>query len=90
MKLNHAITFPISLLFFLPGVIVRILLLTSHTRPTDLCDYLVMSTHKWLGNVKTAGIVVYADSVAPPLPPAISFGYDKGILLHGDTVAQVR
>ena len=56
-------------------------------RPTDVCDYLVMSTHKWLGNVKTAGLVVYADRMAPPLPHAISFGYDKG-MLHGETTAQ--
>ena len=47
-------------------------------RPTDVCHYLVMSTHKWLGNVKTAGLVVYAEGVAPPMPHAVSFGYDKG------------
>ena len=57
-------------------------------RPTDICDYLVMSTHKWMGNVKTAGLVVYADGVAPPLPHAISFGYDGG-MLRKETVVQV-
>ena len=57
-------------------------------RPTDICDYLVMSTHKWMGNVKTAGLVVYADCVAPPLPHAVSFGYDGG-MLRGDNAAQV-
>ena len=58
-------------------------------RPTDICDYLVMSTHKWMGNVKTAGVVVYSESIAPPLPHAVSFGYDKGMLCGG-TAAQVR
>ena len=58
-----------------------------NNRPTDICDYLVMSTHKWMGNVKTAGFVVYAESMPPPLPHAVSFGYEKGIL-HGETAAQ--
>ena len=57
-------------------------------RPTDICDYLVMSTHKWMGNVKPAGLVVYADGVAPPLPHAISFGYDRG-MLRKETAVQV-
>ena len=58
-------------------------------RPTDICDYLVMSTHKWMGNVKTAGLVVYADGVAPPLPHAVSFGYDGAMLRDGETAVQV-
>ena len=39
-------------------------------------DYFVMSTHKWLSNVKTCGLVLYRDPQQPPLPPAISFGWE--------------
>lgn len=54
-------------------------------------DYYVLSTHKWLGNVKTAGIVRWRrissamiqeqksvqtkNILAPIFPPAVSFGY---------------
>ena len=38
-------------------------------------DYWVMSTHKWLGNVKTCGLVLWSDKVVCPEPPAVSFGY---------------
>eukprot|EP00111_Clytia_hemisphaerica_P016719 TCONS_00049577-protein len=37
-------------------------------------DYFVMSTHKWIGNTKTCGIIRYKDQA--PLPPAISFGWE--------------
>ena len=66
-----------------------LLLNLQFLRPTDICDYLVMSTHKWMGNVKTAGLVVYADRVAPPLPHAVSFGYDGAMLNGGETAVQV-
>jgi selenocysteine lyase/cysteine desulfurase len=26
------------------------------------CDYWVMSTHKWLGNIKTAGFLIYKEN----------------------------
>ena len=40
-------------------------------------DYWVMSTHKWLGNVKTSGFLIYGDNaLVPNSPVGISFGYD--------------
>ena len=40
-------------------------------------DYWVMSTHKWLGNIKTAGFLIYKDDVIiPNSPVGISFGFD--------------
>jgi selenocysteine lyase/cysteine desulfurase len=39
-------------------------------------DYFVMSTHKWLCNVKTCGIIRFGEKSRPPNPPAISFGWD--------------
>jgi formylglycine-generating enzyme required for sulfatase activity/2-polyprenyl-3-methyl-5-hydroxy-6-metoxy-1,4-benzoquinol methylase len=46
----------------------------------------VLSTHKWLGNVKTCGVVRWreqggeASSLLPvPEPPAISFGYRRSV-----------
>ena len=39
-------------------------------------DYFVMSSHKWLCNVKTCGIIRFGGSCPPPNPPAISFGWD--------------
>ena len=38
-------------------------------------DYWVMSTHKWIANVKTCGVVLWNDTVDCPKPPAVSFGY---------------
>ena len=38
-------------------------------------DYWVMSTHKWIANVKTCGIILWSDQVDCPEPPAVSFGY---------------
>ena len=38
-------------------------------------DYWVMSTHKWMANVKTCGIVLWSDKVDCPEPPAVSFRY---------------
>lgn len=35
-----------------------------------------MSTHKWLCNVKTCGIIRYGEKTPAPNPPAISFGWD--------------
>lgn len=41
-------------------------------------DYYALSTHKWLANVKTCGILFYNENAAlPNHPPAISFGYKK-------------
>eukprot|EP01062_Namystynia_karyoxenos_P015652 TRINITY_DN1568_c0_g1_i1.p1 TRINITY_DN1568_c0_g1~~TRINITY_DN1568_c0_g1_i1.p1 ORF type:complete len:1371 (+),score=475.37 TRINITY_DN1568_c0_g1_i1:150-4262(+) len=40
-------------------------------------DYYVMSTHKWLGNIKTCGIVRYHHGVPPPTAAAISFGHGR-------------
>ncbi|XP_057311153.1 uncharacterized protein LOC130648998 isoform X1 [Hydractinia symbiolongicarpus] len=37
-------------------------------------DYFVMSTHKWIGNVKTCGVVLYKTEA--PSPPVISFGWE--------------
>ena len=42
-----------------------------------------------MGNVKTAGLVVYADRVPPPLPHGVSFGYDGAMLNGGETAVQV-
>jgi len=39
-------------------------------------DFFVMSTHKWISNVKTCGIVVFKDLNSAPCPPAISFGWE--------------
>jgi hypothetical protein len=36
-----------------------------------------MSSHKWLCNVKTCGIIRFSDSCQPPNPPAISFGWNQ-------------
>ena len=39
-------------------------------------DYWIMSTHKWLANVKTCGVIMWRGcSVDYPNPPAVSFGY---------------
>ena len=38
-------------------------------------DYWVMSTHKWISNVKTCGVVLWGENVDCPEPPAVSFGY---------------
>ena len=38
-------------------------------------DYWVMSTHKWISNVKTCGLVLWSEHVDCPEPPAVSFGY---------------
>ena len=35
-----------------------------------------MSTHKWIGNIKTCGIIRFGERALPPNPPAISFGWD--------------
>ena len=35
-----------------------------------------MSTHKWIGNIKTCGIIRFGEKALPPNPPAISFGWD--------------
>jgi len=40
-------------------------------------DYFVMSTHKWISNVKTCGVVVFKDVNSAPTPPAISFGWEN-------------
>jgi len=41
-------------------------------------DYYAMSTHKWLSNIKTCGILFWSESAAlPNQPPAVSFGYKK-------------
>ena len=47
-------------------------------------DYFVMSTHKWLGNIKTCGIIRFGDEALPPNPPAISFGWDLPAEGHDD------
>jgi len=41
-------------------------------------DFFVMSTHKWISNVKTCGIVLFKDLESAPCPPAISFGWEHG------------
>jgi len=40
-------------------------------------DYFVMSTHKWISNVKTCGVVVFKDVNSAPTPPAFSFGWEN-------------
>ena len=35
-----------------------------------------MSTHKWLSNVKTCGVVIFRDPAGAPAPPNISFGWE--------------
>lgn len=50
------------------------LLLGNNRDVLKKIDFFVMSTHKWLGNVKTCGIIRFKDHA--PLPPAISFGWE--------------
>ena len=38
-------------------------------------DYYVMSTHKWLGNIKTCAVVRINDGATVPEPVGISFGH---------------
>jgi 5-histidylcysteine sulfoxide synthase len=38
-------------------------------------DYYVMSTHKWLGNIKTCAVVRIEGNATVPEPVGISFGY---------------
>ena len=50
-------------------------------------DYFVMSTHKWISNVKTCGLVIYKDVEKHPIPPAISFGWEPlKVRLIGNSV----
>ena len=53
-------------------------------------DYFVMSTHKWLSNVKTCGIVLFKDPDQHPVPPAISFGWKPTKPGVNTSVSQVR
>ena len=39
-------------------------------------DYWIMSTHKWMANVKTCGVILWREGLVDfPNPPAVSFGY---------------
>jgi len=42
----------------------------------DRIDFFVMSTHKWIGNVKTCGLIRYRSLASLPCAPAISFGWE--------------
>ena len=42
-------------------------------------DFFVMSTHKWISNVKTCRVVIFRDLNSSPCPPAISFGWQQNI-----------
>jgi len=53
-------------------------------------DYFVMSTHKWISNVKTCGLVIYKDVEKHPIPPAISFGWEPLKENKKPTVDKVR
>ena len=50
-------------------------------------DFFVMSTHKWISNVKTCGVVVFRDIKNHPQPPAISFGWSGS---QAGSVRQIR
>jgi 5-histidylcysteine sulfoxide synthase len=50
-------------------------------------DFFVMSTHKWISNVKTCGVVVFKDVGSHPEPPAISFGWSRS---KAASVGQIR
>lgn len=45
-------------------------------------DYFVMSTHKWLGNVKTCSVIRVGDGMETPQPVGISFGYPDPVDSH--------
>lgn len=45
-------------------------------------DYYVMSTHKWLCNVKTCAIIRLGEGVKQPGPVGISFGYPDAVDAH--------
>jgi len=49
----------------------------KHRKQLQNVDYFVMSTHKWISNVKTCGVVVFKDLQSSPRPPAISFGWEN-------------
>jgi hypothetical protein len=49
----------------------------TRTELLNRVDYFVMSTHKWLGNAKTCGIVRFLAPENAPCVPAISFGWQK-------------
>ena len=56
----------------------------NRERPDDgWPEYYVLSTHKWIGNVKTCSVVrVGAGAPCCPLPVGISFGYDSSLFLE--------
>jgi len=56
----------------------------------DDVDYFVMSTHKWMGNIKTCGIIRFKCLSSPPCPPAISFGWSPPSGLDMLSLDQLR
>ena len=42
----------------------------------NLPDYFLISTHKWLGNIKTCNVTLFNGNLPLPDPAGISFGYN--------------
>ena len=71
----------------------QLLLSAQKKAVLDRVDFFVMSTHKWIGNVKTCGLIRYflvvkitdqstsniryKSLASTPCPPAISFGWEQ-------------
>jgi len=56
----------------------------------DNVDYFVMSSHKWLGNIRTCGVVRFKSIKSAPSPPVISFGWSQVHNRDKQTLDQVR
>ncbi|XP_065674423.1 uncharacterized protein LOC124819331 isoform X2 [Hydra vulgaris] len=63
------------------------LLLKENINILQHVDYFVMSTHKWIGNVKTCGVIRFKTIEACPRPPAISYGWNNS---KRKTYAQIK
>eukprot|EP00090_Calanus_glacialis_P047225 TRINITY_DN9685_c0_g1_i1.p1 TRINITY_DN9685_c0_g1~~TRINITY_DN9685_c0_g1_i1.p1 ORF type:complete len:1465 (-),score=349.19 TRINITY_DN9685_c0_g1_i1:88-4482(-) len=61
----------------------------KHKKQLQNVDFFVMSTHKWISNVKTCGVVVFKDLNSAPCPPAISFGWEHNHS-HTQSIAKIR
>nr|XP_012557475.2 uncharacterized protein LOC100215679 [Hydra vulgaris]XP_047133732.1 uncharacterized protein LOC100215679 [Hydra vulgaris]XP_047133733.1 uncharacterized protein LOC100215679 [Hydra vulgaris]XP_047133734.1 uncharacterized protein LOC100215679 [Hydra vulgaris] len=77
----HKITFVVD------GTQCCELLFEDNIQLLDHVDYFVMSTHKWIGNTKSCGIIRFKNIEACPRPPAISFGWDNS---EGKSHSQIK
>jgi len=53
-------------------------------------DFFVMSTHKWISNVKTCGVILFKDLNSAPCPPAISFGWECNQATSANSLEKIR